>query len=151
MLRIIPAIDERAIASCLALIAVSLLVVGIASGTVIRHLIQVAPLLLAIVMLSWRAGAGAYAALPLFLNWTLIPVLIWLYLLNLSRIAKGHYTLIEIAMTVVMALCSIVGAVGSVRLGMRSSWLPRVCAFMLFVALQIAGMWISFLRPFANR
>ena len=56
-----------------------------------------------------------------------------------------------IAMTAVMALCSIVGGIGSVLLGMRSPVLPRVCAFKLFGALQVAAMWISFLRPFANR
>jgi hypothetical protein len=122
-----------------------------ASGTVIRHFIQIAPLLLAIVLLSWRPCAGAYAALPLFLTWILIPILIWLYLLNLSRIARGHYTLIEIAMTVVMALCSMVGGVGSVRRGMRSALLPRVCTFMLFSVLQVITMWFSFLHPFAKR
>ena len=50
-----------------------------------------------------------------------------------------------------MAAFSIVGIVRSVSLGrpLRLPW--RVLAFVLFAALQVAVMWISFLEPIDNR
>jgi hypothetical protein len=56
-------------------------------------------------------------ALPIFVFWTLIVVLIWLFLLGVSRIANGHYTIAEIISTFVMAASCVFGAVRAVQIG----------------------------------
>ena len=88
----------RVVFGCLIGLALALMAVGIVSGTVLRHLVQIIPIGLAAGLLSRRPAWGAYAALPIFLIWTAIPVLIWLFLLGLSRVASGHYAAIEVGL-----------------------------------------------------
>jgi hypothetical protein len=108
---------ERTTRDCLVGLAVALLLVGVVSGTVLRHLVQIAPIMPGLVLLARRPDRGAYAALPIFICWSLIVMLIWSFLLGLSRIANGHYTPLEVASTFVMAGCSVVGVVKSIELG----------------------------------
>jgi hypothetical protein len=77
--------------------------------------------------------------------------MIWLFLLGVSGLASGTYSPGEILLTVVMAGCSIVGAVKCVAVGRPSRPSARVLAVALFMAIQVAAMWVSFLRPIANR
>ena len=65
----------------------------------LRHIVQILPIVVALVILHRSPAWGAAAALPIFGFWTAIAVLIWLFLLGLSRFASGHYTPIEIALT----------------------------------------------------
>jgi len=95
--------------------------------------------------------AGAYAALPIFVFWTLIVVLIWLFLLGVSRIANGHYTIAEIISTFVMAASCVFGAVRAVQIGRPSPIGWRIAMFIGFAALQLLAMWISFTPSIANR
>src|SRR3989442_2183795 len=95
--------NQKTVAACLSGVAVSLLLVGVVSGTVIRHIIQIFPMLIALVAVARRPTWGSYAAMPIFLFWFLIMLLIWLYLLGVSRVANGRYTPIEILLTLVMA------------------------------------------------
>jgi hypothetical protein len=139
------------VAGCLIGLAAALLLVGVVSGTLLRHVVQILPIAVAFVVVRRRPAWGAYAALPIFLFWILVVVLIWLFLLGLSRIASGHYTVIEIVSTFVMAACSVAGSVKCVALGRSLPAGSRVAAFLLFAALQVAAMWVSFLRPIANR
>ncbi len=132
-------------------LALALLVVGGASGTLLRHVVQILPILAVLVVLQRRPAWGAYAALALFILWMGIVVLIWLFLLGVSRIANGHYTPIEIAMTFVMAACSLSGACAGFLLGRSLSVLRRVAALVLFGALQVVALWVSFLGPIANQ
>ena len=136
---------------CLIGLALALLLVGVVSGTLLRHIVQILPIVAALALLTRRADWAAYAALPLFLFWTLVPVLIWLFLLGLSRIANGHYTAIEVLSTVVMAGCSIVGTAKTVQLGRPLRWPWRAVMFLVFGVLQFLVMWVSFLEPIANR
>jgi hypothetical protein len=139
------------VAGCLIGLAAALLLVGVVSGTLLRHVVQILPIALAFVVVRRRPAWGAYAALPIFLFWIMIVVLIWLFLLGLSRIASGDYTVIEIVLTLVMAACSVAGLVKSVALGRSTSLGNRVAAFVLFAALQVVAMWVSLLRPIASR
>src|SRR5215510_5365747 len=95
--------------ACLIGLALALLAVGVVSGTFIRHVVQILPMLLAVLVLHRRPAVGAYAALPIFVFWILIVFLIWLFLLGLTRIVSGHFTLIEILLTIVMAACCAAG------------------------------------------
>ena len=145
------AANSRVVSICLIGLAIGLLVVGVVSGTFLRHVIQILPIILAAIVVDRRAHVGAYAALPIFLFWALIMFLIWLFLLGVSRIANGHYTVVEIICTVFMAAFSIIGFVKSVAVGRALRPLGRVLAFVTFAALQVAAMWLSFLPPVVNR
>ena len=136
---------------CLVGLAIALLLVGIVSGTVLRHVIQILPLILALGLVLRRPVLGAFAALPIFLFWILVVVLIWLFLLGKSNIASGHYTPIEVASTFLMAACSVVGVAGSLRIRGAERIGGRILILLLFAALQIAAMRVSFLDPVANR
>ena len=139
------------VSACLSGLALALLAVGVVSGTFIRHVVQILPIVMAAFVLQRRSAVGAYAALPLFVFWIAIVMLIWLFLLGLSRIANGQFTSIEILLTVVMAACCAAGIFKSVPLGRSLSAGRRAATFVLFAALQVAAMWVSFLRPIANR
>ena len=141
----------RWVVGCLIGLALALLLVGLVSGTVLRHIVQIVPILVVLAVVRRRPDWGASAAIPIFLVWTFIVVLIWLFLLGLSRIANGHYTRIEIMSTFVMMACSIVGVVKCVQLGRALPAVGRTLAFFLFAGMQIAALWVSFLRPIANR
>jgi hypothetical protein len=136
---------------CLIGLASALLLVGALSGTLVRHLVQILPILLVLALLHGRPSWGAYAALSIFIFWTGIVILIWLFLLGFSRVANGQYTAPEIVLTFVMAGCSISGVLRSVPLGRTVPVLGRIAVFILFAVLQVAAMWASSLRPIANR
>jgi hypothetical protein len=137
--------------ACLIGLALALLLVGLVSGTFLRHVVQVLPIILVLVVVRHRPAWAAYSALPIFICWIAIVTLIWLFLLGLSRVASGQYTPIEIILTFVMATCSVVGVFKSVALGRPLAVIGRVAAFLLFAVVQVAAMWVSFLRPIANR
>lgn len=77
--------------------------------------------------------------------------LIWLFLLGLSSIANGHYTPIEVVLTLFMAAFSAAGVSASIRLGQALRLAGRVVAIVVFGALQVGTIWVSFLKPIANR
>ena len=143
--------NPRLISICLIGLAVALLVVGVVSGTFLRHVVQILPAILAVVIVDRRPRLGAYTALPIFLFWTLIMLLIWLFLFGISRIANGHYTVVEIICTLFIAAFSIFGVVKGVAVGKGLRPLGKVLAFATFAALQVAAMWVSFLPSIANR
>lgn len=132
-------------------LAIALLFVGAVSGTVLRHVVQIAPIIAALLVIRRRPAWGAYAAVPIFVFWAVIVLLIWLFLLGLSRIAHGHYTLAEILATVVMATAAVAGFVRSLSAGRPLPVAQRVVAISMLALFQFAAMWISFLRPIANR
>ena len=142
---------KRVVMGCLVGLALALLLVGVVSGTFLRHVVQILPIVAVVAMLTRRPTWGAYAALPIFTFWILIVVLIWLFLLGVSRIANGHYTPIEILLTILMAGFSVVGVVRSIPLGRSLAVSGRVLVVAVFTAVQVASMWVSFLQPIANR
>ncbi len=145
---------HRITALCLAGVAASLLLVGVESSTPVRHVVQIIPVAIALIVLARRPGWGALAAIPVFLFWSMIIVLIWLYLLGVTRVARGNYTTIEIVLTIFIAAFSIAGIAASVRLVAAPTWSHRVrvlFAFTFFGALQAAAMRASFLPWFADR
>ena len=141
---------QRFVLGCLIGLALALLLVGIVSDTSLRHIVQTLPIFVAAGVVTLRPDWGAYAALPIFLFWIFIVVMIWLFLLGLSHVANGHYTAIEVASTVFMAGLSVSGVVRSVPLGRPLRPIGRVLAVISFGALQVAAMWVSFLKPIAN-
>lgn len=140
----------RAVAVSLAGLSLALLFVGVVSGTVLRHLVQIVPIVAALLMTNRWPAVAASAAIPLFAFWTLIVMLIWMFLLGMSSIANGTYTLAEILATFVMAGCSVGGLVTSVPTSRGATIAVRLAVIGLFAVLQIAAMAISMMKAIAN-
>jgi hypothetical protein len=118
----------------------ALIVVGVVSDGFARHLVQSAPIWIAMTAGVYGARWAKWAALPVFLFWIAIAVLIWLFLLGIARIATGTYSDVEIAMTIVFALAGMVGIVVALR---ERSGTPVWVALLIFVvvgALQVGAL-----------
>lgn len=139
--------SERIITAALASVLVSLLLVGMVSGTFFQHVVQVVPVAVAIVMVVRRVDAAPYAAMPIFVFWLGIMILIWLFLLGIANITTGHFTPTEIALTIVIGAASAVGIATALRPGSTASLAKRAAWFVGFAVFQIAAMWLG-LRPF---
>jgi len=148
-----PAPNDRAsrgsITLWLTIVAAALIVVGIVSNTLIRHIIQIAPLALALLLSMRRSAAGIAAAAPLFAFWFLVMVSIWLFLLGLARIFTGRFPPIEIALTIVIGVASILGLAATYRQGTAMPFSRRAGTVVVFAVLQYAAMWLS-AQPFAT-
>lgn len=143
--------NQKVVAGCLGGLALSLLLVGIVSATFVRHLFQILPAVVALIAVLRRPALGSYAAIPIFIFWFLIMVVIWLYLLGVARIITGRFTMIEIVLTVLIGLLSVFGTIGSVCFRPAASFEARTAAFVVFALFQIGTMWVSLLGPFVNR
>ena len=67
-------------------VIVALLVVGAVSHGLLRHVVQAAPLWIAVALGARRSSSSKWAALPCFLFWLLLMTAIWLFPLGWSRI-----------------------------------------------------------------
>ena len=140
-----------AIAACsVAIILAMVCGVGIPDNLILRHIVQTLPLWFAVVLGARRSNSTSWISLPLFLFWLGIMALIWLYLLGLSRVVNGHFSPLEITMTIIVGLSSIVGI--SMSYGLRSlSAIRALCLFVAFAALQFVCFRVSFLPSIAHR
>ena len=132
----------------LAVVAGALLVVGVVSHTLLRHVIQIAPLVLALGLLGGRSAWGVSAATPLFAFWFLIMGAIWLFLLGVARIVSGTFTPAEVTLTLIVGAASLLGLGSAYRRGTTLAVLPRLGLIAAFAVLQFAAMWLS-TQPFA--
>lgn len=146
------AAEPTTIAACCLVIILALVVgVGLASGLVLRHLVQTMPLWAGVALGFRRSRTTGWVGLPLFLFWLLLMALIWTYLLGISTFFRGHFSPVEIAMTILVGAASLVGIVMFARL---KSGVRAASAASLFV---IAGVvqWfcfrVSFLPAFVRR
>ena len=80
----------------------SLTLVG--SDTVRRSTV---PSILTIGLVLRRPAAAAWAAIPIFSVWCVVVTAIWLYLIGLSDIAEGSYQVLEVGLTLAIAVCSV--------------------------------------------
>src|SRR5258708_12712870 len=82
-----------AIALCGLVVILALVVgVGLASNLVVRHIVQTLPLWFGVALGFRRARATGWVALPFFLFWLALMVLIWLYLLEILRLISLHFS-----------------------------------------------------------
>jgi hypothetical protein len=139
----------KTIAACALAVLVALYVVGAVSHGSLRHEVQTLPLWVPIVAGFNRRDFARWCALPCFLFWLPIMVLIWLFLLGWSRIITGTFSPVEIAMTIVVGLASAAGLFACVR-GIRWSWFGAAL-FVLFAFLQLAAFRISMLPGIAHQ
>ena len=123
----------RTVRLCLVGVAFALVLIGVVSGTPVRYLIQVAPIALAMPLLARSPGSlGAYAAVALFSYWMLAMVLIWLFLLDLSDLARDQYAPIEVGLTMFVAFFCSVGILLGVRAGRLLGRTHRIATVATF-------------------
>ncbi len=138
------------VAGCLLGITLSLLVVGVASGTLLRHVVQTVPLVLVFAITLRGVKWSSFAALPLFTFWITIMLLIWLYLLGIAELVSGHFTAVEIAMTVLIGACCAWGIVTVRRASIGVRPAVKVMVFLGFLILQVCATWISCPEPLVH-
>jgi hypothetical protein len=131
------------IAICLASVALAIIVVGVVSGTLRTHLVQISPivLLLALLPLSppWVSAAAAAV-----LSWWFVTMSgIWLFLLGLSRFLTGRFSPTEILLTGVIGMACLGGLLAS----RRAETIPlrtRPPTILFAAGLQSLALWLSY-------
>src|SRR5437763_3126372 len=131
------------IAYCSLAILVALYVVGAVSNGSLRHEVQTLPLWFPIVLGFRQRDLAKWSALPCFIFWLVIMILIWLFLLGWARTVTGHFSPVEIAMTLVIGAASLVGIAVSLR--WRTAVRPAVALGVaaLFAVLQLSAYRLS--------
>jgi len=141
----------RIVVLCGVLIITALLVVGVVSHGVIRHIVQTSPLWIAIFLATRHSAFTKLAALACFLFWLLVMVAIWLFLLGWAHIVSGTFSSTEIAMTLIVGLASAVGIGIGARLRSEVRVWSAIPAFLLVAALQLLAFRLSLLPAIAHR
>lgn len=140
--------DAVFVAICLAGIAVALVLVGAVSDTIPRHLVQIVPLVLGAGLVLGRNPSASYAAVGLCAFWAVLMGLIWLYLVGLSGVASGTYSAVEIALTVVIAVFSVLGILRGTRADKQISGMrvPVLIAVAFVIQAVVTSVSIRFLN-----
>jgi hypothetical protein len=131
-------------------LCIALILVGLVSHTPVRHLIQISPCILSLILL-WRGYKWApISALPLFAIWFVLMTLIWLFLLGIAKVLSGHFTPTEIALTIVIAICCLGGFAAALRDYKGRSIVTPLLVFIIFLGLQAGAVWLSMRPTFAR-
>jgi hypothetical protein len=144
-------IRTRVIALCCAAIIAALYVVGLVSGTELRHVVQTAPVWAAVILGWQRKKWVGWLALPMFVFWLAIMVMIWLFLLGWARLLSGHFSPPEVAMTIVVGAASAAGIAVAARTPENLSKLGAAGLFILGATLQFAAFRASLLPGISTR
>jgi hypothetical protein len=140
------------IAVCSICISLALVLgVGFASHTILRHVIQTLPCCVAAALGFRRSRVVGWVALPVFLFWLAIVVLIWLFLLGISRVVTGHFSAIEVAMTIVVGISTLAGIAAFARFKSGLSAAAAGGLFLLMAIFQWVCFRISILPALARR
>jgi hypothetical protein len=132
----------------LAILILSLLLVGVVSDTFLRHVIQVIPPVVALALVAKASPLGASAAAPILTFWLGVMINIWMFLLGIARIFTGTFTPSEIALTITIAVSCGLGLFGIVRSGVESSVGKRVVTALVFGICQFVALIASFQPAF---
>jgi hypothetical protein len=142
--------ESRGLAFCALLLIASLYVVGVVSHGMLRHIVQTVPVWVAVVLGMRRSVWSKWAALPCFIVWLFLMSLIWLFLLGWARVISGTFSPIEIAMTLVVGACAVIGIVLALRMNTGVRPLGASAVFFGMLLLQILALRISFLPGIAH-
>jgi hypothetical protein len=132
------------LALSLAVLIVALLAVGVVSRTVMRHVVQVIPATLVLILLVRQSWLAQSAAAPICTFWLGVVINIWLFVLGIARIFSGTFSTVEIVLTMVIALASGLGILGIVRSGTRLGLASRLVTAAAFGIGQFVAMVASF-------
>jgi len=143
--------NSRWIAACCGTVIAALYIVGLVSGTEIRHVVQTLPLWLGVIFGLRHSQVTRWLVIPMFLFWLGIMILIWLFLLGWAHIVSGHFSPVEILMTLIIGTASVLGIVSCVRDAGRAKAIVAVAAVVLGAALQLIAFQVSRLPGIARR
>jgi hypothetical protein len=136
---------------CVAIIAALVLGVGLATNLVLRHVVQTAPLWVGVILGFRRSPEVGWVALAPFLAWFVLMVLIWSYLLGISHLISGHFSPIEILMTIIVGLAALIGIGRFFRFRSSLSPLTAGLIFVLMTVFQVVCLRVSFLPAIEHR
>ena len=146
-----PADYSRWIAVCCGAMIAAFYVVGLVSGTELRHFVQTLPLWLGVILGIRRIQVTRWLAMPMFLFWLFVMVLIWLFLLGWAHVVSGHFSPIEIFMTLVIGIASVLGVTFCVRDRGRAKPTVVMAAVLIGAVLQLIAFQVSLLPEIARR
>jgi len=129
---------------CLMIILALVGGVGLVSGLMLHHFVQTLPLWVGVVLGFRRSPATGWIGLPLFLFWLVLMGFIWLQRLGIGHFLTMHFSPLEIGMTIVVRIGSVVGIVMFWRL--ESAFLST-SAGVLFITIA-AVQWLCFSAGF---
>ena len=138
-------------AGCCLAVILALYTVGLVTGLILRHLVQTAPLWIGMILGFRKIEIAKWVVMPFFAFWFCIMTLIWLFLLGWAHIVSGHFSPIEIAMTLIVGVASMVGFVIGLRTRTTTNALAAVAVFLLSFAVQAAAFVASFRPSIAHR
>jgi hypothetical protein len=138
--------EERVLSVCLIGVALSLLLVGVVSGTLLRHMVQIIPVLIALAVAVCGVPWARDAARSVFVLWFLLMLGIWVTLLGIAKVFSGRFTTVEIALTIGIGVFCVAGLLSSFWTSSRVGLAMRAVVFIAFGALQFVAVWLS-LRP----
>ncbi len=141
----------KAIASCSLATLVALYVVGAVSHGSLRHEVQTLPLWFPIVSGFRRHETAKWMAVPCFFVWLVLMTFIWLFLLGWARVLTGHFSPIEIAMTLILGAACVIGIGVSLRWRTGVSSGKAAGLAVLFGALQVLALRISLIPYIATQ
>ena len=145
--------NAKLVGSCSLAILIALYIVGAVSlipGS-LRHEVQTLPLWFPIVAGFQQKESAKWSALPCMMFWLLSMGVIWLFLLGLPSPVSGTFNPIEIAMTLIITVASLIGIAGAVRWRTTTPSMTAIGVFVLFAVLQVAAMALSLTPYIANR
>jgi hypothetical protein len=128
----------------------ALYVVGIVSNGVVRHIVQTLPLWFPILLGLRRREIAKWASLPSFIIWLALMILIWLFLLGVANVISGHFTPIEVILTLVVGIASLAGLVAGFQWRTSLSWGKGLLIAAIFAVLQVVALRISFFPAIAK-
>lgn len=140
----------RTIGYCALVTLVALYVVGAVSNGVLRHIVQTLPLWVPIFLGLRRSETAKWTSLPCFAIWILLMALIWLFLLGWVQVFSGHFTPLEIVLTLIIGAACVVGLITAIRWRTSVGWGRALSAAGLSAILQLAALRISFLPSIAT-
>jgi len=140
----------RIIAFCALSVLAALYVVGVVNHEILRHFVQTLPLWFAIFAGFRQQELAKWSSLPSFIIWLVLMVFIWLFVLGWAKLISGHFTPLEIVLTVVVGAASLMGLTVGYRWQTRLSWGKALWVFAIFIVLQLLALRISFLPSIAR-
>jgi hypothetical protein len=141
----------KAIAHCSLATLVALYVVGAVSRGSLRHEVQTLPLWFPIVLGFRQRDLAKWTALPCFIIWLTLMTFIWLFLLGWARILTGHFSPVEIAMTLVVGVACVIGIGVSFRWPTAVSRGQAAGSIALLGILQLVALRVSLIPYIATR
>ncbi|MGA2588676.1 MAG: hypothetical protein ABSH32_02060 [Bryobacteraceae bacterium] len=143
--------DTRFVVGCCVAIIAALLVVGVVSHIVIRHVVQTSVLWIAIVLGIRNSKLTKWAALPCFVFWLVLMAAIWSFLLGWTAFLSGTFSPTEIAMTIIVGLASLGGMIRAVSMKSAVRAVGVTATVLVVLILQVAAFRLSMLPEIARR